>query len=167
MNKFVLESATAHDAVALAALHTSVAQHLTDLHGKGPWSSRTTEKGILFALRSSKVFVARNGSEIIATLRLATKKPWAIDTNYFAPCRRPLYLLGMAVTPGKQRQGIGRQCLEAAKILARDWPADSLRLDAYDAKAGAGAFYANCGFTEVGRAIYRNSPLVYYEIRLS
>ena len=167
MNKFVLETATAADAYALAALHTSVADLLTDLHGKGPWSCRTTEKGILFALRTSKIFVAKNGSEIIATLRLATKKPWAIDTTYFLSSRRPLYLLGMAVAPNKQRQGIGRQCLEAAKTLARDWPADTLRLDAYDAKAGAGPFYARCGFTEIGRVTYRNAPLIYYELRLS
>jgi len=150
----------------LAALHTEVAEDLTGKYGKGPWSSRTSEKGVLYAMRTNRVFVAREGSQIVATLGLATKKPWAIDTRYFAPCRRPLYLLAMAVDPSKQRQGIGRQCMEEAQRIARAWPADAIRLDAYDAEAGAGPFYARCGCTEVGRVSYRNTPLIYYQILL-
>jgi GNAT superfamily N-acetyltransferase len=117
-------------------------------------------------MRTSRVFVARLGTEIVGTLRLATKKPWAIDTSYFSPCRRPLYLLAMAVTPAKQRQGIGRRCLQEALQIAESWPADAIRLDAYDAKAGAGGFYARCGWTETGRACYRGAPLIYYEFAL-
>ena len=162
-----LQPATIEDAPALAALHNAVADHLTGLHGHGPWSSRTSEKGVLYAMRASQVFVAREGREIIATLRLATKKPWAIDTSYFTPCQRPLYLLAMAVTPAKQRRGIGRRCLEEAAKIARAWPADAIRLDAYDADAGAGGFYARCGYAEVGRATYRNTPLIYYELLLN
>src|ERR1700728_3719853 len=131
-----LRPATPSDAAALADLHTSVAEHLTSVHGVGPWSTKSSEKGVLFAMRTSKVFVARQGNPIIATLRLATKKPWAIDTSYFAPCRKPLYLLAMAVTPTLQRQGIGRRCLEEAKRIAKEWPADAIRLDAYNANAG-------------------------------
>jgi GNAT superfamily N-acetyltransferase len=161
-----LEPATADDAAALAALHTAVAAHLTETHGSGPWSFQTTEKGILFAMRNSQVYVARLGTELVGTLRLATKKPWAIDTSYFSACRKPLYLLGMAVVPAKQRQGIGRLCLEEAERMAKAWPTDALRLDAYDAKAGAGGFYASCGWKETGRATYRGAPLIYYEKRL-
>ena len=36
-------------------------------------------------------------------------------------------------------------------------------LDAYDAKAGAGGFYARCGFAERGRVVYKGDPLIYYE----
>ena len=46
------------------------------------------------------------------------------------------------------------------------WPADSIRLDAYDADAGAGRFYARCGFLERGRVVYKGDPLVYYELLL-
>ena len=127
---------------------------------------RTSEKGVLHAMRTSRVLVAREGDELVATLRLATKKPWAIDTSCFSPCSRPLYLLGMAVTPARQRQGIGRKCLDDATRAARDWPADAVRLDAFDALAGAGEFYARCGWSEVGRASYRNTPLIYYEFLL-
>ncbi len=164
--RFVLEPATALDAAALAALHTAVAEDLTRLHGRGAWSGKTSEKGVLWAIRTSRVFVARERAEIVATLRLQTKKPWAIDTRYFSPCSRPLYLVGMAVTPTMQRQGLGRKCLEAATRAARDWPADAVRLDAFDAEAGAGGFYARCGWTEVGRASYRNTPHIYYEYLL-
>jgi len=160
---FRFRLATADDATTLAALHSAVAEDLTRRHGRGPWSSRTSEKGVHYALRTSRVYVARNGSEVVGTLHLTTRKPWAIDTRYFTPCDRPLYLLAMAVTPARQRQGIGRRCLEEAQRIAWEWPADALRLDAYTA-CGAGEFYARCGWTEVGRATYRGAPLTYYEL---
>ena len=109
--RFSFQLGSIDDAPALAALHTAVAEHLTGVHGRGGWSTKTSEKGVLFAMRTSQVFVARQGGEIVATLRLATKKPWAIDTSYFTKCRKPLYLLAMAVKPTKQRQGIGTRCL--------------------------------------------------------
>jgi ribosomal protein S18 acetylase RimI-like enzyme len=167
MSTSMLQPATLEDAAELAALHSAVAEHLTRLFGPGPWSSKSSEKGVLNAMRTSRVFVAREGSEIIGTLRLATKKPWAIDTRYFTNCDNPLYLLAMAVIPAKQRQGIGRKCLEEAKRLAKAWPADSIRLDAYNAEAGASRFYERCGCTEVGRISYRGTPLIYYELVLT
>jgi GNAT superfamily N-acetyltransferase len=165
--RFSFKPAVREEAAELAALHTAVAEHLTAQHGKGSWSSKTSEKGMLFVMRQSSVFVARQGSEIVGTLRLATKKPWSIDIKYFTKCEQPVYLLGMAVLPGKQRRGLGRRCLKEAMRIARDWPADAIRLDAYDAEAGAGEFYARCGYTEVGRASYRNTPLIYYELLLA
>lgn len=165
-SQFTLEPATTADAPRLAALHTAVAEQLTTMHGSGPWSSKTSEKGVLFALRSSRVFVAREGTDIIGTLRLATKKPWAIDTIYFTACSKPVYLLSMAVAPGSQRRGIGRRCLEEVERIAKSWPANAIRLDAYDAVAGAGGFYTRCGYTEVGRVTYRKAPLIYYEFVL-
>jgi ribosomal protein S18 acetylase RimI-like enzyme len=94
------------------------------------------------------------------------KKPWAIDTSYFTTCNSPLYLLAMAVAPARQRQGIGKRCLEEALRVAKACPADAVRLDAYDANAGAGGFYARCGWAERGRVSYRGTPLVYYEVLL-
>ncbi len=161
-----LRLASADDAAALARLHTAVAEHLTSQHGHGPWSGKTSEKGVLFAMRTSQVFVACDHSEIVGTFRLAIKKPWAIDTSYFTKCRRPLHLVGMAVAPAKQRKGIGRQCLDEASRIARAWPADAIRLDAFDADAGAARSTLRCGYIEVGRARYRNTPLIYYEFLL-
>jgi hypothetical protein len=57
-------------------------------------------------------------------------------------------------------------CLEEAKRIAGEWSADAIRLDAYDAKAGAGEFYARCGWRERGRATYRGAALIYFEFLL-
>ncbi len=46
----------------------------------------------------------------------------------------------------------------------RAWPADAIRLDAFDSPAGAGAFYAKCGFREVVHVAYRKDPLIYFEM---
>lgn len=112
------------------------------------------------------MLVARSGGRIVGTLRLATKKPWAIDRKYFTQVRRPVYLTDMAVDPAVQRTGIGRQLLEYAASVTRSWPADAIRLDSYDANAGAGPFYAKCGLREVGRVTYRGTPLIYFEMVL-
>jgi len=161
-----LELAAETDASDIVTLRAQVAAKLTAQYGQGNWSGGSTEKAVLLDLRTSKVWIARRRSRLVATLRLTTKKPWAIDLRYFSASRRPLYLLSMAVTPELQRQGIGRQCLEQIAKIAREWPADAIRLDAYDAPAGAGAFYAKCGFRAVGRAAYRGCPLEYFELLL-
>jgi len=70
----------------------------------------------------------------------------------------------MAVHPSVQRQGLGRRLLKEAEAVARAWPSDAIRLDAYDGGPGAGAFYAKCGFREAGRVTYRGVPLVYFEL---
>jgi len=160
-------TATQADAPALAALHTAVAEDLTRRFGRGPWSAATSERGMLFGMRHSRVVIARKGKGIVGTLRLPTKKPWAIDVSYFTPAKKPLYLTHMAVIPALQRQGIGSMLLKEAVKQTRAWPADAIRLDAFDADAGAGAFYAKCGFREVGRVTYRKAPLIYFELGLS
>jgi GNAT superfamily N-acetyltransferase len=154
------------DAAEIAALRTAVARELTRLHGRGHWSFEVTDRSVAAAVRTSCVLVARDGRQIVATLRLATKKPWAIDRAFYAKSRRPLYLTDMAVQPERQRQGLGRELLNEAATVARQWPADAIRLDAYDNEAGAGPFYAKCGFTQVGRKTFRGVPLVYYELKL-
>jgi GNAT superfamily N-acetyltransferase len=55
----------------------------------------------------------------------------------------------MAVHPNFQRKEVGRLLMKQAEVVARAWPADAIRLDAFDADAdaGAGPLYAKCGFT--------------------
>jgi GNAT superfamily N-acetyltransferase len=154
------------DIPAITSLRVAVADRLTSQYGQGHWSGAVTEQAVSRAVESSLVLVARKDSSIVATVRLTTKKPWAIDQAYFSEIRQPMYLHDMAVEPLLQSQGIGRRILEEAKSVAKAWPADGLRLDAYDSPAGAGGFYAKCGFREVGRATYRGVPLIYYELLL-
>jgi GNAT superfamily N-acetyltransferase len=159
-------TATIADAPAVARLRAAVAADLTRVHGHGHWSSVATEKGVVRDIQSARVLLTWSGASLVATVRLATKKPWAIDPAYFTPRTHVIYLTDMAVDPSWQRQGVGRRCLEHAMGVARAWPADVVRLDAYDAPAGAGRFYARCGFREVARVTYRRTPLVYYELLL-
>ena len=172
----VFERAVGNDAPMFAARRTATARRLTATFGVGPWSRAPSERGALFTMRQAYVVVARevvvmhevDGDPnllggIVASFTLSTRKPWAIDRSYFANSKKPLYLTDMSVDPAHQRAGIGRACLLEAERLARAWPADAIRLDAYDADAGAGEFYARCGFANVGRATYRGTPLVYYE----
>jgi GNAT superfamily N-acetyltransferase len=161
-----IDLATEADVTAIAALRVAVAAHLTQRHGRGAWSSAGTEAGVRRALRTSRYLTARGNGEIVGALRLTKRRPWAIDSRWFTPVARPLYLLDMAVTPKAHGRGIGRRLLHAAQQHARGWPSDTIRLDAYDAPAGVGTFYSRCGYREVGRVVYRKTPLVYYELLL-
>ena len=173
--KLEFAAATESDAPELADLHRAVSEDLTARYSHGFWSSPTSERAIVVNMRNPKfssTLIARNGRRIVGTLRLHTKKPWAIDTAYFTPATHPLYLTGMAIHPTHQRKGIGRLLLNEAEALARipasrSWelanPADAIRLDAFDANAGAGPFYTKCGYRELAHVTYRNNPLIYFE----
>ena len=158
--------ATLKDVPTIAALQNAAAGALTARFGEGHWSSFVTERGAALAQRHARVRVGRYGKRIVTVLRLATKKPWAIDVAYFTPVKRPLYLTGMAVSVAHQRRGFGQLAMEDARAVAEAWPADAIRLDAYDHAAGAGAFYKKCGFQERGRVAYKGDPLIYYELLL-
>ncbi len=158
--------ATLEDVPAIAALQNAAAGALTARYGEGHWSSLGTERGAALGQRHARVRLGSSGKRILTVSRLATKKPWAIDVSYFTPVRRPLYLTGLAVSVAHQGQGLGKLALEDALAVARAWPADSIRLDAYDADAGAGSFYTKCGFHERGQVVYKGDPLVYYEFLL-
>ena len=162
-----VDLATPDDIDGIVAVRVNAAEDLTERYGGGHWSGHPTERGVALDLRQGKVLVARRGSKIVGTLKLQTKKPWAIDLSYYQSARRPWYLTNMPVDPTQQSKGIGKRCvLEAVRLVAA-WGGDAVRLDAYDAEAGAGGFYLKCGFTEVGRASYRATPLIYFEFRPS
>jgi GNAT superfamily N-acetyltransferase len=161
-----LELAGEADAGEIAVLRTAVADALTARFGAGHWSSASSDKGVLFGMRRGQVYVAREAARIFATLTLTKRKPWAIDRSYFTRVKSPLYLIAMAVAPDRQRAGHGRAAMAEAERLAREAKAHSIRLDAYDADAGAGEFYLKCGYTEMGRATYRESKLRYFELML-
>jgi GNAT superfamily N-acetyltransferase len=151
------------DAKEIAALRVAAAEDLTARFGKGFWSSVTTEKGVLLGMKRGRVLSAVSDGAIAGTLTLSTWKPWAIDKSYFMRVERPIYLTSMAVDPKLQRRGVGRALMAAAEEAVRAWPGQAIRLDAFDAEAGAGGFYAKCGYREVGRTIFRSVPLIYFE----
>ena len=159
--------ATPADAGDVVAVRVAAARDLTERFGRGHWSSEASERGVLSEMRISQVWLARRGRVAVATFRLGTRKPWAIDASYFTAVPRAIYLTDMAVLPAWQHRGVGRRCLDKITRLVRRWPADAVRLDAYDAPAGAGPFYARSGYREVGRVAYRGNPLIYFELVLN
>lgn len=158
--------ATEADASALSALHSAVAGELTRVFGEGHWSSSASEGSVRRNIAMSKVLIARDAAGIAGTLRLTSKKPWSIDVQHFTAVDKAVYLVDMAVRPSRQRNGVGRQLVLQATEIAARLPAGAIRLDAYDAPAGAGEFYRKCGFREAGRAAYRDVPLIYFETLL-
>lgn len=160
----MLNPATENDIADILRLKQALAADQTGKFGKGPWSSFGTERGVRFLMTRATIFIARRRGKVIGMLTLSKRKPWAIDVSYFTDCEKPIYLTDMAVEPGLQRQGIGRRCLEDVPRIARAWPADAIRLDAYEGEFGAGEFYRKCGYREVGRKTYRVMPLIYFEM---
>ena len=162
-----LTIASLKEAAQVAGIRNKVARDLENRYGKGQWDFQTTEKSVIHSMTGkSKVFVAKNNDEIIGTLCLQTKKPWAIDVSYFTKVVQPLYLVDMAVDPQWQQKGIGSYMLREVISYAVSWPAQAIRLDAYDSNAGAGEFYRKCGYTERGRVVYKGNPLIYFELLL-
>jgi Acetyltransferases len=139
--------ATEVDAPAIAALRVATAAELTERYGRGHWSGEATERGVIAGMHEAKIWIAWRGGVLVGAFRLSTMKPWAIDKSWFAPSTAPLYLTDMAVRPDQQRLGIGRRCLAKAIEVATEWPADAIRLDAYDAEAGAGRSTRSASFT--------------------
>jgi GNAT superfamily N-acetyltransferase len=142
----------------------AAADRLTRDYGEGHWSAHTTEASVLRDIRVSRVVAARTAGAIVGTLTLQTRRPWAIDESYFTPCRKALYLINMAVAPDHQRSGVGSALLGEALRLACEFPANTIRLDAYEAAAGAGDFYRKCGYRNVGAKSYKGVPLLYFEL---
>ena len=147
-------------------MRIAAAERLTRDFGEGHWSAHTNEAAVLRDIKASRVLAARDGGVIVGTLTLQARKPWAIDASYFKPCQKALYLINMAVAPDHQRLGVGRALLAEAVVVARAFPADAIRLDAYDAPAGAGGFYRKCGYAHAGGKVYRGVPLLYFELRI-
>ena len=162
-----LQLANDDDAPGLVRLREAVNARLVENFGQGFWCLALSEHGALAAVRQAQVYVARHRGEITVTLALTARKPWAINLSYFEPRERPLYLTNMAVHPEFQRQGLGCEAIHEARRIALASSGDAIRLDAYDVPAGAGPFYAKCGFVEVARAEYRAAPLIYYEMQLN
>jgi GNAT superfamily N-acetyltransferase len=158
--------ATEEDVSELLKLRLAVDTDQARRFGENRWCTTISAKSVARGIRSSRILVAQRRGQIIGAVRMETKKPWAVDLKYFTPVARAVYLHDVNVDPQVQRSGIGRRLIEHAEDFARRWPVDAIRLDAYDGTSGGGPFYEKCGFTEVGRAVYRGVPLVYFELLL-
>jgi len=164
MRGLVCNAATPADAEELAVLRNVVAAD--QFQRFGVKSFNTTSRGILCDLRWGEILVARNKKQIVSSLLLVRKKPWAIDVSYFTPVEHPLYVRAMNTLPEFQRRGAGGRLLKSALTFARRNGCDALRLDAFAAPHGAGDFYLKCGFAPRGSALFRSTPHLYFEYLL-
>lgn len=164
--QLTIREAIAAEAEAIAAVRMAAANDLTRRYGPGLWSSNTTANSVLLAMKHGRVIIALHNDAIAGTLTLSKRKPWAIDKSCFTRVKTPIYLTNMAVDPRAQFRGVGRALLADAETRARTWPGGAghaIRLDAFDAEAGAGPFYAKCGYSDRGHVVFHNAPLIYFE----
>lgn len=155
--------ATEGDIQALLELRLAVDADQAERFGDDRYATTISEKSVGRSLKSSRILVATRRGRIVGLASMGTKKPWAVDLKYFTPACKAVYLYNVDVSPELQRSGVGRQLIDRVKAMAKEWPVDAIRLDAYDGPSGGGPFYKKCGFKETGHTVYRGVPLVYYE----
>jgi GNAT superfamily N-acetyltransferase len=158
-----LQPALPEDVAGIVAVRNAATTALTARFGTGDWSSPATEHEVASAMKTSIVLVAKEEGQIVATLRLGTRKPWVVDPESFQACARPVYLHDMVVAPTRQRTGLGKRCIDDAVACARDMQAGAIRVGVYDGDAGGAGFFVRSGFVEVARATRRGVGWVYLE----
>ena len=70
-----LTLATEADVAGIVALKDTTSARLTSDFGPGHWTGCATERGVLNEMRTGRMYVARQRGQVIAMLKLATKKP--------------------------------------------------------------------------------------------
>ncbi|MEM9744205.1 MAG: GNAT family N-acetyltransferase [Pseudomonadota bacterium] len=115
-----------------------------------------------------EIYLVEENEDPIATFELQTTKPYWYNTNWFTvPDGPSLYLFHMAVLPAHQKRAVGRGVMEKIESIARERGFRAVRLDAYAAAAGAGAFYSKCGYKLVFTGSFNGVSLAYYEKHVS
>ena len=163
LSRLSFRFATQADVPELLELGLAIDADQAERFGDDRYATTLNKKAVACSLTASRTVVATRRGRIVATVKMETKKPWAIDLSYFTPACKAVYLHNVNVHPKLQRSGVGYQLMQRVKQVAKEWPVDAIRLDAYDGPSGAGPFYGKCGFTKLGHAVYRRVPLIYYE----
>ena len=166
MSTLSFRLATDADIQALLELRLAIDADQAARFGDNRYATTISEKSVARSLKSSRILVATRRGQLVGLVSMGKKKPWAVDLKYFTPACKAVYLYNVDVFPELQRSGIGRELIDCVKAMAKEWPVDAIRLDAYDGAAGAGPFYEKCGFKKLGHKVYRSVPLVYYEFVL-
>jgi GNAT superfamily N-acetyltransferase len=110
-------------------------------------------------ISEKEIFLVALDATPVATFELQTKKTFWYDERWFAePDAAAFYLLHMAVSPERQRRGNGRIIVAKIEDIARGAGRRAVRFDAYDAAAGAGAFYQKCGYALVHSGSFNDVP---------
>ncbi|NRA37941.1 MAG: GNAT family N-acetyltransferase [Planctomycetes bacterium] len=143
-------------------LRNAVEKKLIQDYGSGDWGFTITESIVRRGLKNGKILLAWFGVELVGTLTLSKKKPWAVNKKIFPRSDNPIYMIAMAISPKHQRKGIGAKMVKKAISIAKTDGHDFIHLDSYNAEAGAGGFYEKCGFNHVCDIVYKECPLSYW-----
>ncbi|MDE7326962.1 MAG: GNAT family N-acetyltransferase [Lachnospiraceae bacterium] len=92
----------------------------------------------LMARRENKILVAEESGRVVGYIHAAS-----YDTTYSPHMKN---IMGIAVSSGFQRQGIGRALLAHVEEWARQDGAAGVRLVSGSARTGAHVFYQSCGY---------------------
>ena len=153
-----------NDAAQIHAIRVAAADDLTRRFGSGHWSHVSNLRTIRKHVTDETVWVGARASELVATLRITDSKIGFYRSAWFSdPKARAGYLMHMAVGPDHQRFGCGATLLREAEGVAMKQGLECVRLDSYDAPAGAGSFYAKAGYTHVYSGEVNGVPLQYWE----
>ena len=156
--------ATATDAAQIRAVRSAAAEDLTRRFGSGHWSQVSGVRTIRKHLADETTWAGEQSGELVATLRLTEAKIGFYRSAWFAnPKSIARYLMHMAVSPDHQGFGCGTALLAEIEKVASKLGAECVRLDSYDAPAGAGPFYAKAGYTRVHSGEVNGVPLLYWE----
>lgn len=117
------------------------------------WDNRTSPSTMAWASREKYLQQCPPGRQLVAGVEdelcgyLGFASPTAMS------CHRHVYDIHIAVHPAYQRQGLGRQLMEAMKRLAAEQGIRKLSLRVLSTNPRAIAFYESCGFKQQGRLV--------------
>lgn len=166
-SEFALKQATADQLRELYALRKQAADDLSARFGSGHWGRVGSFRTMQEHQKQGLIYAGLRGQELVAMLRYSTQRPRFYRMEWFTDPDAPAgHLTQMAVRTDLQDSGYGRACVAAIEAIARRGGASYIRLDSYDAPAGAGEFYRKCGYQQVHRGEFNRVPLIYWEKQL-
>jgi GNAT superfamily N-acetyltransferase len=159
-----LRQARIEDVKPVRSILAAAADDLTRRFGAGHWSGVRSIEALRNYVEDGVLYLVEADGDPVGTLRLTDRKIGFYRDEWFAnPADEAGYLMDMAIDPLRQRGGIGRRSLTLAEGVARVKRLKAIRLDAYGGPAGAGEFYAKCGYSPVHAGEFRGVALEYYE----
>lgn len=101
--------------------------------------------------RAKEVFAVEDDGELVATFTIGFEAPEPYPPSSWADkAHRAIYLNKLAVTPGLQRRGLGRWCMEEIERLAAARGCQAVRFDALTRNVSLLGFYDHLGYRRCG-----------------
>ena len=97
-------------------------------------------------IEAERLWLLCDGDVIAAAFALE-QLPDSGDVKWQSPHAPAMTLMRLGVSPAYQHGGIGRECIEHSREIARQSGCEYLRLFVVDINTPAEQFYIKCGFT--------------------